>query len=357
MALSFPSLSRRGRIGVDVGATAVRAAQLRLNPPTLVRVAQVRLPQGAVENGEVRDAQAVGAALSELWSLGKFKGRQVHLGIGNQRVVVREVTLPWLPDKELRGSLPFQVQEYVPIPIDEAVLDYHVLEEVEQEGRRMVRLLLVAASKAMILSLVGAVEAAKLQPVGVDVVPFAVVRAVGDVDGMGLEEGAGDEAVVNVGSDVTSIVVHSKGAPRFVRMLPSGGREINEAIARALPVSAEEAEQLKRGEAVGSDDVRTQAEAIVRTRMGAFIDEVRSSLDFYTAQSPGSRIVRVVITGGGSVLPGLLEQMASQMPCDVIHGSPFRRVAPAADLVPEAMKAAEPLLSVAVGLAIPGGAA
>jgi type IV pilus assembly protein PilM len=354
---AFPFFRHSSRIGVDIGATAVRAAQLKLDPPTLVRVAQVRLPQGAVENGEVRDPEAVGGGLQELWQLGKFKGRQVHLGIGNQRVVVREVTLPWLPDKELRSSLPFQVQEYVPIPVDEAVLDYHLLEEVEQDGRRMVRLLLVAASKAMILSLVQAVEVAKLQPVGVDVVPFAIVRSVGDVDGMGLEEGAGDEAVVNVGSDVTSIVVHTKGAPRFVRMLPSAGREINEAITRALPVSAEEAEQLKRGEAVGSDDVRTQADAIVRNRMGAFIDEVRSSLDFYTAQSPGARIERVVMTGGGSVLPGLLEQLGAQMPCDVVHGSPFRRVAPAADLVPEAMKAAEPLLSVAVGLAIPGGAA
>ena len=171
---------------------------------------------------------------------------------------------------------------------------------------------------------------------------------------MGLEEGAGDEAVVNVGSDVTSIVVHSKGAPRFVRMLPSGGREINEAIARALPVSAEEAEQLKRGEAVGSDDVRTQAEAIVRTRMGAFIDEVRSSLDFYTAQSPGSRIERVVITGGGSVLPGLLELLQERVPATIERGHVFRRAKSQLSLSEEALAEAEPVLAVAVGLGIPG---
>jgi type IV pilus assembly protein PilM len=185
----------------------VRAAQIRLNPPTLVRVAQVRLPDGAVENGEVRDARAVGDALVELWHLGKFKGRKVNLGIGNQRVVVREVTLPWMPEKELRSSLPFQVQEYVPIPIDEASLDYHVLEELDQEGRRMVRLLLVAASKSAILSLVEAVEFAKLVPVGIDVVPFAIVRSVGDVEGLGLEEDSGSEAVVDIGADVTSLVV------------------------------------------------------------------------------------------------------------------------------------------------------
>jgi type IV pilus assembly protein PilM len=357
MAFSLRSLSSRRRIGVDIGATAVRAAQLRLDPPTLVRVAQVRLPEGAVQGGEVRDGNAVAAALTELWQLGRFKSRQVHLGIGNQRVVVREVTLPWLPDKELRESLPFQVQEYVPIPIDEAVLDYHVLEELEQDGRRMVRLLLVAAARSMILALVEAVDVAKLVPVGIDVVPFAIVRSVGDVDGMGLSEEIGDEAIVNIGADVTSIVVHTRGSPRFVRMLPSGGQDMSGAIATALPVSPEDAERLKRGETVGSEEVRTQAAAIVGSRTNAFIDEVRSSLDFYTAQSPGSRIIRVVLTGGGSLLSGLQEEMASQMKCEVVHGSPFGRVAPASDLVPEAMQSAAPLLSVAVGLAIPGDAA
>ena len=140
-------------------------------------------------------------------------------------------------------------------------------------------------------------------------------------------------------------------------MLPLGGKEITAAIGRALPVSADEAERLKRGESVGSDDVRTQAEAIVRTRMGAFIDEVRSSLDFYTAQASGARITRVVLTGGGSVLAGLQEQMASQMTSDVVIGNPFDRVTPGTDLVPDALKNASPLLSVAVGLAIPGGSA
>jgi type IV pilus assembly protein PilM len=356
VAPSLPFVSR-GRIGVDIGGTAVRAAQVRLDPPTLVRVAQVRLPDGAVENGEVRDGHAVAAALTELWQIGRFTGRQVHLGIGNQRVVVREVTLPWLPDKEMRASLPFQVQEYVAIPMDEALLDYHVLEEIEQGDRRMVRLLLVAASRSMVLALVEAVEVAKLIPVGVDVMPFAVVRSVGDTQDLSLEESTGDEAVVNVGSDVTSIVVHARGVPRFVRMLPLAGKDISQAIVRALPVSLEEAEKLKRGEPVSRDDVQTQAEAIIRSRTGAFIDEVRSSLDFYAAQSPGSRIARVVLTGGGSSLEGLQEQMSVQMRCEVVQGNPFRRVTPATDLVPDAMKTAAPLLSVAVGLAIPGSAA
>ena len=81
------------------------------------------LPAAAVASGEVREPEAISEALRELWRVGKFHKRDVVLGVSNQRVVVREVSLPWLPEKEFRSSLPFQVQEHVPIPVEEAVLD------------------------------------------------------------------------------------------------------------------------------------------------------------------------------------------------------------------------------------------
>src|SRR5213593_342210 len=185
------------RIGVDIGSTGVRAAELSMRtvPPQLVRVAQVAVPEGAVVSGEVRDPQAVADALRELWHRGRFRAKEVVLGVANQRVVVREVSLPWVSDNELRESLPFQVQEFVPIPVEEAVLDFHVLEEFGREGRRMVRILLVAAQKTMIQQIVTAAEMAKLSPVGLDLVPFAIVRSVGSIDGVGLDESTGgDEA-------------------------------------------------------------------------------------------------------------------------------------------------------------------
>jgi len=89
----------KGRIGLDIGSTAVRAVELVGTPLTVVRASQVALPPGAVESGEVRDPAAVSHALKRLWSEGGFKGRQVWLGVGNQRVVVREISLPYLPDK------------------------------------------------------------------------------------------------------------------------------------------------------------------------------------------------------------------------------------------------------------------
>ena len=347
----------KGRIGLDIGSTAVRAVELTGgDPPTVVRAAQVPLPAGAVENGEVREPQIVTEALRELWERGGFKNRRVWMGVGNQRVVVREIALPFLPEKELRSSLGFQVQEFIPMPVDDAVLDYDPLGEFEQDGRQMMRLLLVAAQRGMVDQLVNAAIGAKLEPIGLDLVPFAMVRAVGTSDdGMDLEE-TGDEAVIDIGAHVTNIVVHARGTTRFVRILPSGGRDITNAIARGLEVEDDVAEQLKRGEVVemvdapSAEDIRNLA----MQRAQSFVDEIRSSLEFYTAQAQGSRIARVLVAGGGSKLEGFLDLLRERIPVPVDQGRVFDHVKSQLSLSEEAIAEAEPVLTVAVGLAIPG---
>jgi type IV pilus assembly protein PilM len=352
----------KGRIGLDIGSTAVRAAEVTGgDTPAIVHAAQVSLEAGAVENGEVKEPETVSEALRELWQRGGFKSKQVYLGVGNQRVVVREIALPYMPEKELRASLGFQVQEFIPMPVDDAVLDYDPIGEFEQDERRMLRMLLVAAQRSMVDQVVAAAKGAKLEPIGLDLVPFAIVRSVGTTGvGMDLED-EGDEAVIDIGAHVTNIVVHAGGDTRFVRILPSGGRDITSAIARGLGIDDDLAERLKRGEAVepqpgeelpGADRVRELA----MQRASSFVDEIRSSLEFYTAQAQGARIARVLVTGGGSKLEGFLELLRGRIPVGVGAGQVFQRArarlqVPLSD---EALIQAEPLLAVAVGLAIVG---
>jgi type IV pilus assembly protein PilM len=348
----------KGRIGLDVGGTAVRAAEVVPggDPPGLVRAAQVPLPPGTVQNGEVRDGAAVSQAIRELWQRGSFRGKQVTMGVGNQRVVVREVTVPSLPPKELRQSLPFQVQELIPIPVDDAVLDYDVLEELEEDGARMVRLLVVGAQRDTINQLIQTALDAKLEPVGVDLVPFALIRAVGQDGGLGLEEAdGGGEAIVDVGADVTNICVHERGVARFVRILPSGGRDVTTAMADALGVSEDEAEALKRGQPVETARPTEDVQGIRRTRMGNLVDEIRSSLDFYRAQTPGAEVSRVLVTGGGSKLTGFVELLDERFDARVERGRAFSKVAVRLEMDQETMADAEPLLAVSLGLALPQG--
>jgi type IV pilus assembly protein PilM len=348
----------KSRIGLDIGSTAVRAVELTGgDKPTVIHAAQVPLPVGAVENGEVRETEAVAEALRELWQRGGFKQKRVWLGVGNQRVVVREIALPYMSEKDLRASLALQVQEFIPMPVDDAVLDFDPIGEFDQEGRKMLRMLLVAAQRVMVDQVVQAVLAAKLEPMGLDLVPFALVRAIGSSDaGMDLEE-EGDEAVVDIGAHITNIVVHARAATRFVRILPSGGRDITVAIARGLGVDDNIAEQLKRGESVEGleetpDPQRVHELAIQRATQ--FVDEVRSSLEFYTAQAQGARIERVIVSGGGAKLEGFMDLLSQRIPVEIHAGKVFEHVDHNLSLSEEALNEAEPLLAVAVGLAIAG---
>jgi type IV pilus assembly protein PilM len=345
----------KGHIGLDIGSTAVRAAEVvNGGHPTLVRAAQVPLPAGAVQSGEVRDVETVAQAVRELWGRGGFKSRQATMGIGNQRVVVREITVPALPPKEMKQSLPYQVQDLIPIPVDDAVLDYDVLEELEQEGARMMRLLVVAAQRQMINEVVDSAVRAKVEPTGVDLVPFALIRSVGQDDGLGLEDSdLGGEAVVDVGADVTNIVVHERGVARFVRILPSGGRDVTVAMATSLGIPEEDAEALKRGQPVEGAPPASEVEGIRRSRVANLVDEIRSSLDFYRAQTPGAEVTRVLVTGGGSKLPGLVELLDERVDAQVGRGHAFAKVAVRLDMDEETKADAEPLLATALGLALP----
>lgn len=224
----------------------------------------------------------------------------------------------------------------------------------------MMRMLLVAAQRIMVEQLVGAVKAAKLEPMGLDLIPFALVRAVGEPDvGMDLDH-AGEEAIVDVGSHVTNIVVHERGTTRFVRILPSGGRDITTTIARAASVDDDVAERLKRGLEIeeGGPEIPKPGDVrqVALQRAASFVDEVRSSLEFYTAQARDTRITRVLVTGGGSRLEGLLDLMRQRIPVPVEPAALFHRVPSQLGLTPDAEAEAERVLSVAVGLALDGGA-
>ncbi|MDP9416619.1 MAG: pilus assembly protein PilM [Actinomycetota bacterium] len=345
-------------MGLDIGTTSVRAAELGLGKHgvTLTRFGQVALPPGAVRGGEVVDVAAVTAALRQLWSQARFTTRRVVLGVANQKVVVRQVDLPAMPLDELRASLPYHVQDHVPMAVEHALLDFHPLEEVTNDaGARMLRVLLVAAARGMVDLALDAVTEAGLRPVMVDLTSFALLRAQTIGDCLGLSDGA--EALVDVGAEVTNIVVHSAGIPRFVRILMLGGAELTKSLAERLGVPLDEAEALKQstGLVTAPEQVLQvdPAARVLQRSCGDFVEEVRGSLQYYLAQPGSAPVTRIVLSGGGGQLLGLAERLSAstRMPVEVL--SPLRHLEIGkTGLVPEQLSYIEPLAAVPVGLAL-----
>ena len=349
-------------IGLDVGTHAVRAAELRLGrngAVTLTKFGQVALPLGVVSGGEVIDPGRLAEAIKRLWKEVRFTSRKVVVGVGNQRVIVRPTEIPAMGESDLASAVELQAAELIPMPRDEVVLDYQVLERyIDDNGEDTMRVLIVAAQKDIVRNLLAAVELAGLSPSLVDLIPFSLLRSLSDVAGFDdLEAGQlTAEAIVSVGGGVTTLVVHERGVPRFVRMLMRGGEAFTEKVASDLGIAFDAAEGLKRQVAAGlSDGLAADAERVVAENVGLFVEEIQNSLDYHDNQPGSAPIGRIVLTGGGSRIPGLLEGLADEVGVPVQMGAPFARLELAKTGLTEVqLREAEDLSAVAIGLALAG---
>lgn len=338
-------------IGLDIGTTRVRAIEIQRGrgAPSVLRYAEVPLPLGAVRDGEVAAPEAVVPALKQLWSHGRFSHREVVIGVGNQRVMVRSLSLPWMPLSQLRASLPFQVQDTLPVAVDDALLDYYPTSESDGADGHMVHGLLVAATRDTVNANLMAVESAGLRPVVVDLNAFALVRAqsVAGVNGR-------VAALIDIGASSTEVVVTAHGMPRLVRTLPTGGQHVTDAVAAALNVAHAEADAIKRQVGVGfavPRDFEAAAEVINHVSQG-MVESIRNTLVYYASNNPGQQIEVAVLTGGGAYLNGLGQYISSATRLPVVMADVLAplTIARSAELGP--YQGVESTLAVPVGLAL-----
>src|SRR5690349_13197310 len=167
-------------VSLDIEAGSVAAAEVKQNGGAPVSAAAVEpLTPGVFHEGEVADADRLAEALKELFGKNKL-AKDVRLGIGNQRVIVRTLRLPAIEDpKEMEAAVRFQAQEQIPMPLDQAVLEHQVVGGVpaEEGAQPQVDVVVVAARRDMIRSFLGPIRSAGLQPVGVDLSAFGMIRA------------------------------------------------------------------------------------------------------------------------------------------------------------------------------------
>src|SRR5207248_830457 len=224
-------------VGLKVGASQLAAARVSNNGAAeLLQIAREPLEPGIVVGGELRDPDALAAALKEFFAKHKLPKKGVRLGIANNRIGVRTFEVAGIDDqKQLTNAIRFRAQEALPIPIDEAVLDYQVLSEsVDDEGRPTKRILLVVAYRELIDRYMDACKKAGIGLVGIDLEAFALLRALqAPQDGAGSDPTAALVAV-SIGHERSTFAVSDGRVCEFTRVLEWGGAALNVAIARAV---------------------------------------------------------------------------------------------------------------------------
>ena len=350
-------------VGLDIGSEAVRAAVVDAGPkstPVLKRFADMPLPRGAVFGGDVADEGAVAEAVAALWKRNRLPRRRVVLGIANQRVISRQVDVPHLEEEELVEALPFQVQDAIPIPVEDAVLDYVPLEEfTTPDGDLMLSILVIAAQRDMVDGLLRIVQSAGVQVQSIDLQAFGLVRAAFGADLT--RGGEGPQALLDIGASMSQIAVVRGGITRFVRILPTGGEQFTEALVNGLSLSREDAEDLKRRTGVEpeglpeGDDADAAARRVLTRTADALVEEIRGSVNYYLTQAGEHALERLVVSGNGARLPHLANRVGRALgtriePVRVLEHVKVGRV----QMTEAQLLDHQPVLPASVGLALWG---
>lgn len=348
-------MARQKVVGLDIGTSAVRAVEIErsgLRDGTVTKVAEVPLPAGVVRDAEVIEKGAVSAAIKRLWSSEGISGQDVIIGVGNQRVVVRNMSMPRMPREQLRQAAVYQAQETLPMSVDEALVDFLPTAEFDKNGEATVGGLFVAAAKDTVSLNVLAAEAAGVSPRVVDLNALAIARVAL------AEHGAMTVACVDVGARVTNVVIVSNGQPQLIRVIAAGGQDATDGIARVLKVTDQEAEGIKRqfGLAPNVPAELVEAASSIQSATRNIVEPAVSTLGYYTSQMRGPHIDLLVLTGGGVNLPGFGQYLSSSARLNATLGSPFARLNVAKGSGREKFSDRESAFTVATGLAL-GGAA
>lgn len=335
----MPAEKRRKAIGLEIDNAVARAVEMtgKISAPNLSNLGSIALPEGAVKEGIITNPDVVGEALKKLWQKAGFRDREVILGVSNQAVLVRHITVPRVPEDKIGKVITFQAQEHLPIPIESVVLDHLVLGETENREDESVSLevLLVAAKREMLDTFLAVLDMAKIEAIDIDVSSMSLINL--------LPDKAANMTIimVNVANGLNNILIASEGKPRLARL---GLVKLND-LADSLSCSLEQTCDLVVRDPRHKKTLRGWVDNLAL--------EIRSSLSYYNTQPESIPVEGMLLSGRGAVFEGIADQLEDYLEVPVRIFNPLAAYSPARrKLVKTDLEAIE--FAISTGLALRG---
>lgn len=328
------SSTGEGLVGLQIEADSVAVAEVR-GDSELSASAVAPLPAGAFRDGEVIDPAAIASVLKTVFSEHKLS-KQVRLGIANQRVIVRTIQLPQIDDPaQLEAAVRFQAEEQIPMPIDQAILDHRIVgaNPTEEQGAT-IDIVVCAARREMIASVLKPIRAAGLTPVGIDLSAFGLIRALAEPapvsDEGSVQPAPGATVLYCAIGDPTNLAIARGRACLFTRVSKVGLEDVVARITANSDLTPEHARLWLFHVGLGTpiEEIEGEPTLIAETRSALeascadLVNELRLSIDFYSAQEGVPPIERIVLGGPGIAIPGIAENLAPQLGLPITVGRP-----------------------------------
>ena len=343
---------KKSMVGVDIGSSSVKAVELqgKNNDFQLVSLGYEGLQPDSIVDGQIMELNAVSNAIGNIFNEHKIKTTTVAAGVNGHSVIVKNIVLPQMTEDELQESFAWHAEEHIPFDISDVNLDYHVT----GSSADAIHVLMAACKRDKIANIKQAIQLAGKQPAVIDVDAFALQNCYE----LNYDPQPGQVvALLNIGASTTNINILNGARSVFTRDATFGGNQYTSLLQKELGLTFDQAERVKRGMLMPEGSEDREIEPILDTVSDILALEIQKTMDFYraTVEDGEAAVQKILVSGGGSKLKGLIEFLARrfEIPAEVFD--PFRKIrVDSRGFDPEYMREIVPEMAIAVGLALRG---
>jgi type IV pilus assembly protein PilM len=336
-------------VGLDIGSRAIKAAEAVETKRgwELKKFGSTEVEPGAIEEGIIKNSEALSTSINQLFDLYNFKRKNVAISIGGYSVIVKNISVQKMPEEQLVESLNFEAEQYIPFDINDVNLDFQVLGDNEQNPNQM-NVLLVAAKKDMLNDYINLMDAVQLNLCIIDIDAFALQNI--------FEANYGEQrdnvALIDIGASKTSVNILKGNTSVFLRDVSLGCNQINERIASIANCSLADAEIIRQQEApdkISPEELKQVHSSVVND----WCDEIGRALDFFKSTNPDEEMSKIVLSGGGANFKEFKDLLAMQTSTEVSVINPFESFSIGNDQLNDAyLKQIAPQAAISMGLAL-----
>jgi len=304
------------RAGLDIGAFAVKAVVMKRTAKgwCLQKMGYREIERLSEENEETNDGKIV-QAIRELWKNHSIKTKRVRLTLSDEALYTRHISVPTVAEEELKNAIKWQAEKYAPFAVENAVVDFQLLDSSIKKDENQMDIVLVAAEQKTIDRYIDILEQCGLKPIVINISSFSVTKAV--LKAMDIDK---DEIipVVDIGHKRTSIIVMRGESLFLVRNIDSGGSRITRCLQNGLHISEEEAENMKKGILFfpeENDNSTTEKEyfSYIQEPLSELAEQIDRSLAYCESSLAIENIKRIVLCGGGANFKGLKDFLSKKL--------------------------------------------
>ncbi|OGM13696.1 hypothetical protein A3A76_02620 [Candidatus Woesebacteria bacterium RIFCSPLOWO2_01_FULL_39_23] len=333
-------------IGLDIGSKTIKIAELERSGQTFRLRASGVVGYKSTSPEKMNDDKELvimSDVIRKLCKEARIGTKEVVVSLPETQVFTRLVKFPLLTDSEIASAVKWEAEQYIPFPVDEAVIEHQILDRKPNSTPPQVFVLLIAAPKLLVEKYIRLAEMAKLETVAVETELIALARSICPPDQTVM--------VADFGARATNIAIVRNGNLMMARSIPTAGDALTRAVSQGLGVETFQAEEYKKVYGLSSSQLEGKIKGVLNPVLAMVTDEMKKAIHYYSAEGEGDPPRTLVLSGGTSSMPNVIAVMTELTGMEVVIGNPFARI----QVDPEAAKTLmsyAPVYSIAVGLAM-----